>query len=160
MERCSAYHCIPSTASLPWRQQQSSRTAAARVVPGAVRVVMAHEVGNDCSCCVSSRWPVFTPLALTTTTRPAPATAFCSCSPCHAPCCSCQMERRMGRISDPLRLAVARQILQRGLSTNPDSGCLAQVGGKPACSSSWLHSQRGCHLRRAASCIVCCLHCA
>jgi len=37
------------------------------------------------------------------------------------------MERRMGRISDPLRLAVARQILQRGLSTNPDSGCLAQV---------------------------------
>jgi hypothetical protein len=38
------------------------------------------------------------------------------------------MERRMGRIADPLRFAVARQILQRGLSTNPDSGCLAQVG--------------------------------
>jgi hypothetical protein len=37
------------------------------------------------------------------------------------------MERRMSRIADPLRLAVARQILQRGLSTNPDSGCLAQV---------------------------------
>lgn len=40
-----------------------------------------------------------------------------------------QMERRMGRISDPLRLAVARQILQRGLATNPDSGCLAQAWG-------------------------------
>lgn len=40
-----------------------------------------------------------------------------------------QMERRMSRIADPLRLAVARQILQRGLSTNPDSGCLAQAWG-------------------------------
>lgn len=53
-----------------------------------------------------------------------------------APCClasALQMERRMGRIADPLRLAVARQILQRGLSTNPDSGCLAQVG-EQACS--------------------------
>jgi hypothetical protein len=33
----------------------------------------------------------------------------------------------MGRVSDPLRTAVARQILQRGLTANPDSGCLAQV---------------------------------
>lgn len=49
--------------------------------------------------------------------------------PSVGPCLACcpQMERRMGRISDPLRLAVARQILQRGLATNPDSGCLAQV---------------------------------
>lgn len=45
-----------------------------------------------------------------------------------------QMERRMGRIADPLRFAVARQILQRGLSTNPDSGCLAQVGPHQAVS--------------------------
>lgn len=42
----------------------------------------------------------------------------------------------MSRIADPLRLAVARQILQRGLSTNPDSGCLAQVcRGGPVAST-------------------------
>eukprot|EP00879_Flechtneria_rotunda_P021515 GHRR01022676.1.p1 GENE.GHRR01022676.1~~GHRR01022676.1.p1 ORF type:complete len:140 (+),score=15.73 GHRR01022676.1:193-612(+) len=43
-----------------------------------------------------------------------------------------QMERRLGRTHDPLRMEVARQILQRGLQRNPDSGCLAQVGVTPA----------------------------
>jgi tetratricopeptide (TPR) repeat protein len=40
-----------------------------------------------------------------------------------------QMERRLSRTHDPLRLQVARQILQKGLQMNPDSGCLAQAWG-------------------------------
>lgn len=49
----------------------------------------------------------------------------------------------MGRISDPLRLAVARQILQRGLSTNPDSGCLAQVRVLGMCCRRQMVQHRG-----------------
>eukprot|EP00775_Hariotina_reticulata_P002867 gene2867-3159_t len=40
-----------------------------------------------------------------------------------------QMERRLGRIADPFHFHMARQILQKGLQLNPDSGCLAQAWG-------------------------------
>ncbi|KIZ02203.1 hypothetical protein MNEG_5750 [Monoraphidium neglectum] len=40
-----------------------------------------------------------------------------------------QMEKRIGRLGDPQRLHIARFVLQRGLSSNPDSACLAQAWG-------------------------------
>ncbi|KAI8474688.1 MAG: hypothetical protein J3K34DRAFT_517996 [Monoraphidium minutum] len=40
-----------------------------------------------------------------------------------------QMEKRVGRLGDPQRLYVARYILQRGLTVNPGSACLAQAWG-------------------------------
>lgn len=40
-----------------------------------------------------------------------------------------QVERRLGRISDPNRFEAARQVLQRGLQLNPGSACLAQAWG-------------------------------
>jgi hypothetical protein len=61
----------------------------------------------------------------------------CTCSQCTSsladPSTMCrwslQLERRVGRTSDPERFAAARQVLQRGLQSNPDSACLAQVRG-------------------------------
>lgn len=38
-----------------------------------------------------------------------------------------QMEKRIGRRSDPDRMEACRVILQRGLQLNPSSACLAQV---------------------------------
>ncbi|GBF90047.1 hypothetical protein Rsub_02755 [Raphidocelis subcapitata] len=52
----------------------------------------------------------------------------------HPHCCKAwvsyaQMEKRVGRNGEPERLQIARYILQRGLSSNPDSACLAQAWG-------------------------------
>eukprot|EP00877_Chromochloris_zofingiensis_P006341 jgi/Chrzof1/1960/Cz10g28010.t1 len=40
-----------------------------------------------------------------------------------------QMEKRIGRRSDPDRMEACRVILQRGLQLNPSSACLAQAWG-------------------------------